>query len=63
MSDLSFTKMRERKVTLLCMKSIMANDTQERIPETAPDQMSADYGEHFGSPEQLPSMQYCFLFS
>ncbi len=31
-SDLSFTIIFERKITLLCMEVVMANDTKERIP-------------------------------
>ena len=39
-SDLSFTIMSERKVTLPCMEVIMANDTKERILEAALEMFS-----------------------
>ena len=39
-SDLSFTIIGERKVTLLCMEVIMANDTKERILEAALEMFS-----------------------
>ena len=39
-SDLSFTTMGERKVTLLCVEVIMASDTKERILEVALEMFS-----------------------
>ena len=38
--DLSFTIISERKVTLLCMEVVMANDTKERILAAALEMFS-----------------------